>query len=442
MKKPLWIDLGSPGELIGGGPMEQWQDHGLGLMRTILHRAGVETDLLSVRARNTWNEVATGMLGYETILMNVRSYRLLPARKVARMFKIANPRGKVIVGGMHATVSPHEMEESEDFDYICQGAAEETIVDLVKDPTGFQRVFKGKGSKSMADWPFIDRSLWPNTPNVYLQLYRTWPLEPSCGWGPNPVATVMTDRVCPWACTFCNEASYIPQITRRTVDQVIEELNYLDKAHGPLGSVIIHDSMFFQSPRWLEEWLEKYPKKANKTWPYWAAGRADTVRQWPDLFEALVRETNWRTVSIGFESGSTRVLKMLNKECTAEDNYFTIDLLNKIGDDMLSKGQVAPSFWSNIMFAIPGETREDAFATVRMMRHTKRLIPSIAYYAPFPGSVLGEQIIAEGKSLLEEGDNQRYAGQPKVKGVDYRFYDDLLAGHYNKAIEQGQDARG
>lgn len=94
------------------------------------------------------------------------------------------------------------------------------------------------------------------------------------------------------------------------------------------------------------------------------------------------------------------------------------------------------------MFAIPGETREDAFATVRMMRHTKRLIPSIAYYAPFPGSVLGEQIIAEGKSLLEEGDNQRYAGQPKVKGVDYRFYDDLLAGHYNKAIEQGQDARG
>ena len=49
--------------------------------------------------------------------------------------------------------------------------------------------------------------------------------------------------------------------------------------------------MFFQNPTWLEEWLDKYPKKANKVWPYWAAGRADTVRQWPELFEALIRKT-------------------------------------------------------------------------------------------------------------------------------------------------------
>lgn len=434
--KILWIDLGTPGELLTGGPMEQWQDHGLGLLRTILDQAGVKTDILSTRARETWRDVAVDMVGYDTILMNVRSYRLLQARQVAKMFKLGNPKGKVIVGGMHATVSPHEMEESSDFDHICQGAGEQTIVDLVRDPGNFPRVLRGKGAKSMAEWPFIDRTLWPNTRNVRAKLYRTWPLEPDPGWGPNPVATVMTDRVCPWACTFCNEASYIPQVVRRPVESVIEELNWLDKEHGPLGSVIIHDSMFFQSPRWLEEWLEKYPKMANQLWPYWAAGRADTVRQWPDLFEALVRETNWRTVSIGFESGSTRVLKMLNKECTAEDNYFTIDLLNKIGDDMQAKGQVAPSFWSNIMFAIPGETREDAFATVKMMWHTKRLIPSIAYYAPFPGSVLGEQIIAEGKSLMEEGDNQRYAGQPKVKGVDYSFYDQLLAGRFNKAIAE------
>ena len=41
-----------------------------------------------------------------------------------------------------------------------------------------------------------------------------------------------------------------------------------------------------------------------------------------------MRETNWNTISIGFESGSDRILRLLNKECTEEDNYFTIDLLN------------------------------------------------------------------------------------------------------------------
>ena len=108
--------------------------------------------------------------------------------------------------------------------------------------------------------------------------------------------------------------------------------------------------------------------------------RSDTVRQWPDLFEALLKETNWRTISIGFESGSDRILKLLNKECTEEDNYFAIDLLNRIGDELEAKGEQPPKFWSNIMLGIPGETHEDAFKTMRMLKQMKRVFPSISYY--------------------------------------------------------------
>ena len=188
----------------------------------------------------------------------------------------------------------------------------------------------------MSDWPMMDRTLWPNPRRSDFP----WPLEPPFGgWGPGPVATVITSRVCPWRCVFCNEASYIPTMQRKSVEDVIDELNFLDRKFGPIGSVVIHDSMFFQQPGWLREWLDKYPRLARKRWPSWAAGRADTVRRWPDLFEALVRETNWSTISIGFESGSDRMLQVLNKECSAEDNDFTIDLLNRIGDDF--KGQVA-----------------------------------------------------------------------------------------------------
>ena len=183
---------------------------------------------------------------------------------------------------------------------------------------------------------------------------------------------------------FCNENSYIPNMGRRPVDMVIDELNFLDEKYGPVGSVVIHDSMFFQNPSWLEEWIDKYPRRANKLWPYWAAARADTVRQWPDLFEALIRETNWNTVSIGFESGSDRVLRMLNKECTEEDNYFTIDLLDRIGDDLDRQGKPAPVFWSNIMLGIPGETRDDAFKTMRMVKYMRRVMPSICVLCPLP----------------------------------------------------------
>jgi radical SAM superfamily enzyme YgiQ (UPF0313 family) len=223
-------------------------------------------------------------------------------------------------------------------------------------------------------------------------------------------------------------------MTRKKVDQVIDELNFLDENYGPLGSVVIHDSMFFQQPSWLEEWLEKYPKRANKVWPYWAAGRADTVRKWPELFERLVRETNWNIVSIGFESGSDRVLKILNKGCTVEDNKFVINLMNKIGDEYVSKGQEPPKLFSNIILATPGETREDAFNTVRMMNTMKHAIYPVASFAPYPGSALGNQLIAEGKSLMTTDNYHRFPGERKMIGVDYDFYDDLAAGKYNDEI--------
>lgn len=435
--KRLWLDLGDLGDLVKPrGVHEQWQDHGLGLLRTILHQNGLMTDLASTRACETWDQVRRQLAGYDMLIMNVRSYTFPVAYRSARIFKALNPKGLVLTGGMHATVALDEMTAIPEFDKICKGPGEEIIVDLVRAPQSFPRLIPGKGAKSMAAWPMIDRTLWPQPASRKLRRKYNWPLEPACGWGPPPVVTIMTSRVCPWQCVFCNENSYIPNMGRRPVDMVIDELNYLDRKYG-VGSVVIHDSMFFQNPSWLQEWLEKYPRKANKVWPYWAAARADTVRKWPELFESLVKETCWDPVSIGFESGSDRVLRILNKECTEEDNYFTIDLLTRIGDEMEKQGKKPPVFWSNIMLGIPGETREDAFKTMRMVKYTKRIIPSVAFYAPYPGSALGHQLIAEGRSLMSRENYHRFPDDKKVRGIDYQFYRDLLAGKYDAEVSRG-----
>ncbi len=437
----LWLDLGDLGDLVNpDGPHEQWQDHGLGLLRTILHKNDIHTDVRSTRAITDWAQLRAQLPGYKMMLMNVRSYTYPVARKAAEIFKEVNPAGLVMTGGMHATVALDEMVDIPYVDKICQGPGEGSIVDLVTNPEAFPRVFMGQGARSMAEWPMIDRTLWPQPAGRKIRQRFNWPLEPECGWGPAPVVTIITSRVCPWQCVFCNEASYIPNMGRRPVDMVIDELNYLDETHGPLGSVVIHDSMFFQNPSWLREWIEKYPRRANKVWPYWAAARSDTVRQWPDLFEALLRETKWDTISIGFESGSDRILRLLNKECTEDDNLFTIDLVNRIGDDMEREGLNPPRFWANIMLGIPGEDEEDAFKTLRMLKMMKRVFPSISYYAPYPGSALGNQLIAEGKSMMSKDNYHRFPDDEKVKGVNYHFYRELLAGKYDEEVNRGLDA--
>ncbi len=79
-------------------------------------------------------------------------------------------------------------------------------------------------------------------------------------------------------------------------------------------------------------------------------------------------------------------------------------------------GEEPPVFWSNIMLGLPGETREDAFKTMRMIKYTKRILPSISFYAPYPGSALGNQLIAEGKSLMSKDNYHRFPGRRKTQG--------------------------
>jgi hypothetical protein len=120
--KIVWIDLGDLGDLVHpDGPHEQWQDHGLGLLRTILHQAGIQTDIVSTRAVTSWEQLRKQLVGYEMALMNVRSYTFPPGQKAAQIFKEVNPNGIVLAGGMHATVAPDEMLEIVAFDHVCQG---------------------------------------------------------------------------------------------------------------------------------------------------------------------------------------------------------------------------------------------------------------------------------------------------------------------------------
>jgi hypothetical protein len=427
----LWLDLGDLGAFRGpSNPFDLWHDHGLGLLRTILSRRGLATALASTRSLRDWSELAPIAVGYDVLLMNVRSYTFPLARRAAEIVKRVNPGAVVVAGGIHATVAPDEMESVAEFDHIVRGAGEGVIADLATDPRALPRVVTGVPARSLDDWPWIDRALWPNPRRAG----APWPLEPECGWGPGPVATILTSRVCPWQCSFCNEASYIASMGRRSPEGVIDELNDLDDRFGPLGSVVIHDSMFFQQPAWLTRWLDAYPRRAHRPWPYWAAARADTVRRWPDLFEALVRETNWTTISIGFESGSDRMLRVLNKECTAADNYFAIELVNRIGDEYARRGAEPPKLWANVMLAIPGETREDAFDTMRMVRAMRYRQLSPSFYSPYPGSALGYQLIAEGASLLTRDTYHRYPHDEKVRGIDYGFYRDLLDGRYDDEV--------
>jgi hypothetical protein len=50
---------------------------------------------------------------------------------------------------------------------------------------------------------------------------------------------------------------------------------------------------------------------------------------------------------------------------------------------------------------------------------------------------LGNQLIAEGRSLMSKENYHRFPDDEKVAGVDYQFYRDLLAGKYDDEVNRG-----
>lgn len=431
--KVAWVDLGcgdvglwyrqhSLHELFG--------DHGMGLLLTIAREQGHNIDVIPMQLLHSWAEYRMAVKPYDVICMNVRSWRYSYAVKAARIAKSANPNIQVWVGGFHATVARHEMEEITEFDVIVSKEAEGTFLKLLEDGGSKERFIEGDVGKycDMDELPYIDREVWPHTPG------DAWPLEHPGGWGPGPRAiSMVTSRMCPFHCSFCYpaERNHFNRPRRRSVGHVLGELNYAHERWGPATMVIYHDSEFLMHKEWLEEYLVRYPVE-TPSWPFWASCRADMMAKWPDLVRALHRECNWHCFSIGLESGSQRVLDIMNKETTIEQNQAGIELVNQLVREARQEGRRPPVIFANIMFGVPGEEVEDVFATMRMLAGIERCIPSISLFTPYPGSTLGDQMIVEGRSLDVHKHYHRFPNEPKLAGIDYQLYADVFAGKYDR----------
>ena len=429
--KRLWIEADKLGQWHGYfGVHECWQDHGAGLLLTLAHGAGYPFDVFPLKAMHSWGEFRMKAKGYDLLAMNVRSWRYIYARRAAEIFKQVNPGAQVWVGGMHATVALDEMLAVPEFDVIVSREAEQTWLDLLQSGGSEQRVIIGKGVSDLDSLPFVDRELWPHTPG------DEWPLEGPGGWGPGKRAlTMITGRRCPWQCHFCYpaEASHFGLPRRRSVGNVLAEINESKARWGEFGTVLFHDSEFLMNRQWLEEFIDRYPRETPAR-PFWASCRADMIVKWPDLVRALRDDCHWHCFSIGLESGSQKVLDIMHKQTTVEQNAAAIEMVNEMVSRAEEKREQPPVIFANIMLGVPGEEPKDAIATMRMMGSIKRVIPSVSFFTPYPGSVLGDKLIAEGRSLDTHKQYLRFSDEAKVRGVDYDFYIGLMRGRYDREI--------
>ena len=198
------------------------------------------------------------------------------------------------------------------------------------------------------------------------------------------------------------------------MDNVIQELRILREKYR-FRSLMIHDDCFTAYKNWCLEFCAKY-KQNGFDQPFIAQSRADIICR-NEALVAKLADVGLKSVIIGFESGSQRVLDFLNKGVKVEQNFEASRICRKYGISVVG----------NFMLGIPSETNEEAQQTVDMIKRLDVESPGITYYTPYPGSDLYHYVKDNSLSLIKKSvQYHRGRKDAKIRGVDYSFLNKLV----------------
>ncbi len=311
----------------------------------------------------------------------------------------------VILGGSHPTVLPEQSLNYTGADMVAIGEGELTlrsVMDQIQERGDFSKVlslaWKQNGHikvNSKGDLiPDINKLPLPDRSLIYRASY----------FG----EVIMTSRGCPFNCAYCASRNIWGRRVRlRSVDSVIDELEMLKKGAeisdhagqtegyidgnaerpGRWVAKILDDTFTVNRKRTLQL-LDQIIHRGLNRFEFTGGVRADTLDE--ELVSKMA-DANFRRVTLGVESGSPRILKMIRKGETNENVRNAIRLLRNAG------------IYSHAFFMIglPGETVEDIELTKQLIMEVRPDHVEINMVTPYPGTDIFKKLISEDPSKID-----------------------------------------
>ena len=391
-------------------PTVGWIHHGLGYISAALKKEGHEVFLIDLRQLTGWDELESSirLLAPDVAGITMMSLDFDAAIRSAEIIKEVNPSIKVVVGGAHPTLMEEELINIKCIDHIFKGEAEIKFPKILKDLVRGDiedKIIHGE-APDLDKISFIDRSLFSILEAPIVPFLKM------------PHITAIAGRGCTYNCSFCQPAErkmFGQKVRRMSAGRFMEELE-VTASRSAFNSLMIHDDCLAEDASWIEGFLKQYRRTFFRK-PFVCQARADIIVRRPKLFKDM-RKHGLAMLLIGFESGNQRILNLLRKGATVEDNYNAACICKKLGIRV----------WANFMMGIPTETNQEVMDTVEMIKRIKPYVPSPAFYTPHPGSDLYDFCKKNDLSLIKKhGDYRRDPTGPKIKGVDYEFLNKALS---------------
>jgi radical SAM superfamily enzyme YgiQ (UPF0313 family) len=235
---------------------------------------------------------------YDLVAITAFTAQINRAYQIADQFRKLGV--KVVIGGIHATVLPHEVKEHADAVFVGEVGHlwKQILLDAEKN-----RLKEFYQEESLPD---LKDSVLPRWDHMNMKIY----LKP---WGQKlPAFPIFTTRGCLYDCTFCSVSKYFGRTFRtKPIAKVIEEID-----NAKANSFIFVDDNITGDADYARELFKALVSKRIR----WFSQADTTILKSPDLID-MANKAGSISLLVGIESFNKKSLKTIRKGFNHPEAY-------------------------------------------------------------------------------------------------------------------------
>ncbi len=249
--------------------------------------------------------------------------------EIAQMVKAKFPNALIVVGGPHLSIYPKESLTWDCFDLAVVGDGEETFLDICERVENGESLDDIPGTCVRKDGEVVMNPTRAVPKDIDKYPMPAWDLVDvnryHCLTLLKPFATMVTTRGCPWHCGYCSQV-YSDKLRFRAPELVVDEMEMLVKDHG-VREIVMFDETFTIGKKRMRKFSEEILRRNLKV-KFNIRARVDTVDR--EVLE-LLKRAGLRSIHMGVEAGTDRVLKIMNKQITREQTERAFRIAREVG---------------------------------------------------------------------------------------------------------------
>lgn len=197
------------------------------------------------------------------------------------------------------------------------------------------------------------------------------------------MAGIITGRGCPNHCAFCYEGANAKNVRFRSIDAVMEEIDYIIANNHKLEYLNIYDDTFTLSRDRILEFCQKISLR-NMKW--FCEGHVTFVVKNEDVVKEMIK-AGLSCIQFGIESGSNKVLQGYNKRTNYQMMIDAVSICKKAGIHGITGNFIIGGAFENF------ETIQESKKLAKELIYSAKGIIELysVYFAPYPNT----QIVSE-----------------------------------------------